>query len=416
MSNGILSQEEIDALLRGEMPLPAAEGEVGRSLEEKSPSLLTPEEVDALGEIGNIAMGSAATALSTLLGKRVSITTPRVKETTRQLLQTEYQVPYVVVKVRYTSGLEGVNLLVIKTEDAAVIGDLMMGGSGLNPSLELNEITLSAVGEAMNQMMGSATTSMSTMFNRRIDISPPVLDLVSLADEQFYLKSEIAHEQLVQISFRMEIENLIDSQIMQIIPTSNAKEMVAFLIESMTGTKKAATAPSPGPLPATVGGMAAGERPTITPGRPGGEGVAGGVPPLTSVPPVPPVSPKPETPAYATMASPSGGMQSGVTVQPAKFAPLPETSLPRENPNLSLIMDIPLQVTVELGRTRKKIKEILEMGPGAIIQLDKLAGEPVDLLVNGKLVAKGEVVVIDENYGVRITAIISPTERINQLQ
>ena len=179
MSNGILSQEEIDALLRGDAPAhpPTETASYADSSDE-----LSEMEIDALGEISNIAMGTAATTLSTLLGKRVSITTPKVTQTTRQEVQAVHQVPYVVVIVNYSQGLEGANLLVVKTEDAAVIADLMMGRDGTEPVMELNEILLSAISEAMNQMMGSATTSLSTMFNKRIDISPPLLEVVNLAD------------------------------------------------------------------------------------------------------------------------------------------------------------------------------------------------------------------------------------------
>lgn len=377
MSNGILSQAEIDALLSGG----ASGGAI--DLSSSSGGMLTEVEKDALGEIGNISMGTAATTLSTLLGKRVSITTPRVSETTRSQLQSEYPLPYVVVDVGYTSGLEGSNLLVIKKTDVGIIVDLMMGGDGTNPPADLSDLHFSAISEAMNQMMGSATTSMSTMFGRRIDISPPQMNLVDFAENELNDKIDASLEPLVQVSFRMEIENLLDSEIMQIIPLVNAKEMVNTLLGVNEAPAPAKTAPPPAAKPAA---------------------------PAAAAPSAPPSArPAPQMPAI-----PVG--QSEVIVQPAQFVPLNQSGIAAQVSNIDLIMDVPLQITVELGKTRKTIKEILDFGPGSIIQLDKLAGEPVDLLVNGKMIAKGEVVVIDENYGVRITAIISPYERVTNLQ
>jgi len=202
MNNGILSQEEIDALLRGQ----------GQS----EPAELTPEltdiEEDTLGEVGNICMGTSATTLSTLLGKKVRITTPRIRYTSPNKLCSEYPMPFLVVEVEYREGLKGTNLLVIKNDDASIIADLMMGGEGKIG--ELNELGLSAVSEAMNQMMGSATTSMSSMFGQKIDINPPKLSMVDFGSDEAQVMLESEYENLIQISFKMEIEGLLDSEIM----------------------------------------------------------------------------------------------------------------------------------------------------------------------------------------------------------
>ena len=395
MSNGILSQEEIDALLRGESPSHShSEGMASVSSDEQ----LNEMEIDALGEISNIAMGTSATTLSTLLGKRVSITTPRVIQTTRQKVQAEHQVPYVVVIVEYSQGLEGANLLVVKTEDAAVIADLMMGRDGTDPIMELDEILLSAISEAMNQMMGSATTSLSTMFNKRIDISPPILEVIALADTNLQEKLSYQFDNLVKISFRMVIENLVDSEIMQLIPILYAKELVENLLGGMSEPPVETTPSSSGPDPVPPVSQPVAAAPTTpVPEIPNG-----------SMPLPGPASPPP---------SPLGAEKKPtVPVQSVQFTSLSPAPREREIGNISLIMDVPLEISVELGRTRKTIKEILEMGPGSIIQLDRLAGEPVDLLVNGKLVARGEVVVIDENFGIRVTSIVSQMERITNLQ
>ncbi len=349
---------------------------------------LSDLEKDTLGEVANISMGTAATTLSSLVGKRVEITTPRVTITTRNKLQTEYPLPYVVVNVRYTAGLVGENLLIIKKQDAAIIVDLMMGGDGSNPPEELNELHLSAVSEAMNQMMGSAATSMSTIFHQKVSISPPTLRLINLAEEQLDPAIECGSEQLVQVVFQISIEDLLKSEMMQIIPLPFAKEMSLGLLGELKGE-----APSEAKEPAPKEEAKSVSRPE----------------------PEMPVQPAAKAGGHIAAARQEVAAGS-VVVQPAEFAPFTASSPPKETGNLSLILDVPLQFTVELGRTQKTIKEILDLGPGAIVELDKLAGEPVDILVNGKPIAKGEVVVIDENYGVRITEILSSAERMSSLQ
>lgn len=368
MSEGFLSQEEIDALLRGD-PI-------------SSPAVpdLSDIEKDALGEIGNISMGNAATTLSVLLGRRVSITTPRVSVMSMEEIKGQYPLPYVVIEVGYTHGILGTNLLAIREQDALIISDLMMGGDGTNPPTELNELYLSAVSEAMNQMMGGVATSMSTMFRKKIDISPPAINLIDFAVASSITNAVATDDYIVSIAFRMEVEDLIDSEIMQILPITVAKEMVNNLmnpIQTPEAPAAAAAAPPP-PKPAA-------EAPKMQ-----------------------------QQQVAAPVAKPQPAQH--VNVQPVQFAPLVQPALPVVDSNIGLIMDVPLQVTVELGRTRKLIRDILELSPGSVIELDKLAGEPVDILANGKLIAKGEVVVIDDNFGVRITDIVSPLERSYTLQ
>jgi len=253
----------------------------------------------------------------------------------------------------------------------------MMGGDGTNPPTELNELYLSAVSEAMNQMMGGVATSLSTMFRKKIDISPPSINVIDFAVAASITNAVATDDHVVSIAFRMEVEDLIDSEIMQIIPIAVAKEMVENLMNSM----QSPDAPTP-PPPKTV---------------------------------VAPAAPQVQQ-QVAMPAPPRQQPAQHVNVQPVQFAPLVQPTLPVIDTNINLIMDVPLQVTVELGRTRKLIRDILELAPGSVIELDKLAGEAVDILVNGKLIAKGEVVVIDDNFGVRITEIVSPLERTYTLQ
>ena len=366
LSDGFLSQEEIDALLRGE-PVAASPSPAGQELSDI--------EKDALGEIGNISMGTAATTLSVLLGRRVSITTPKVSISTLDEIKRQYPLPYLVIEVGYTQGLLGTNILAIREQDALIIADLMMGGDGSNPPTELNELYMSAVSESMNQMMGSTATSISTIFKKKVDIAPPKVNLLDFAIDPDITQIVTGSDPLVRVSFRMEVEELIDSELMQLMPLSVAKEMVENL---MNAVQQPAAAPPPQPAP-----------------------------------PKPAAPPPQPAPAYA---QPTQQPVQNVAVQPVQFAPLKPGGMPGVDTNIGLLLDVPLQITVELGRTRKLIRDILELAPGSVIELDKLAGEPVDILANGKLIAKGEVVVIDENFGVRITDVISPLERVNNLQ
>jgi len=419
-SNEYLSQEEIDALLK-QSESDYSKGAGTMTVDD----YLTPLEQDALGEIGNITFGSAATALSTLLGKKVDITTPKVSIITREQFESEFPKPHVAVHVTYVDGFEGINSLVIKTRDAQVIADLMLGGEGNPEDQELNEIHISAVQEAMNQMMGSSATSMSTIFNRFVNISPPGIDILDVASGDG-VSSLPADETLIKISFRLTIGDLIDSTIMQLLPVQFAKDMVNILIhgadsvEQLIEETAAAAqapekpAPSPQPTPAQPPQQqsvpqqpqAPSQQPT---GYPGEYPAAGQ--------PMPGYEQNPQMPPYGMPQHYGTPYNRNVNVQPVQFSNLQSPAYgPVDQNNLNLLMDIPLKVTVELGRTQKQIKDILEMSQGSIIELDKLAGEPVDILVNNKLIAKGEVVVIDENFGVRVTDILSQWDRIQKLQ
>ena len=376
--DGMLSQEEINALLN----------EPGVSDIGEQP--LTDAEKDAIGEVANISMGTAATALFSLVNKKVDISTPVVSFATWEDIVAAYERPCVFIRIGYTVGLDGSNVLVLKEHDVKVITDLMMGGDGTNTQEELGEMHLSAICEAMNQMMGSAATSLSSMLNKMIDISPPEADVVDLAEafDGGSIDSFLAG-QFVRITFRMEIGDLVDSQIMQLYPFSFAKEMYSNIsknmeIEADTIADQQVAAPSgaqsqPQPAPAAAAPMM---------GQPGAAPMPGA--PMMGQPMM----------AQPVMAQP-------VNVQPAQFQAFAQNISPAlQSENIDLIMDVPLDVTVELGRTSKSIQEILDFVPGTIIELNKIAGEPIDVLVNGKYVAKGEVVVIEENFGIRITEII----------
>lgn len=388
--DGILSQEEISALLN----------DTGSENATQNTSL-TDNEKDAIGEIANISMGTAATTLFSLVNRKVEISTPVVSLATWDDIVEAYERPCVFIRIAYTVGLDGNNLLILKENDVKIITDLMMGGDGTNTDGELGELHLSAICEAMNQMMGSAATSLSSMLNKTIDISPPHADLIDLqenVDEGTI--DEFLKNPFVKISFKMEIGDLVNSMIMQLYPISFAKEMCASITQNMeqdaaanasvTPQPKAKPEPQPTPQPA----------PQQTMQSQGMMGQAMQGQPMMGQP----MQGQPMM-GQPMMSQPMMGQP--VNVQPAQFQPfMGDLSAAFQKENIDLIMDVPLEVTVELGRTSKSIQEILDFAPGTIIELNKIAGEPIDVLVNGKYVAKGEVVVIEESFGVRITEII----------
>ena len=388
--DGVLSQEEISALLNN--PDDANKND-----------LLTDAEKDAIGEIGNISMGTAATTLFSLVNRKVEISTPVVSFANWSDICEAYEKPCVFIRIGYTVGLDGSNILVLKEHDVKVITDLMMGGDGTNTDGELGELHLSAISEAMNQMMGSAATSLSSMLNKKIDISPPVADLIDLKesiDERAI--DEFLSGSFVKIAFKMEIGDLVDSEIMQLYPIEFARLIYQQFVgktggdsaENAPASQAVAVEPAPQPVP----------EPTPTP-QPQAQPAASAPQPQA----VPQNFANPQQQPMAGMQQPMYAVPpQDINIQPAQFqnfaqAPQLDGIAPE---NIDLIMDVPLEVTVELGRTSKSIKDILDFAPGTIIELDKLAGEPIDVLVNGKFVAKGEVVVIEESFGIRVTEII----------
>ncbi|SNX55508.1 flagellar motor switch phosphatase FliY [Thermoanaerobacterium sp. RBIITD] len=360
-----LSQEEINALLSGI---------------NDNDTNLTEEEQDVLGEIGNISFGTSATTLFTLLRNKVTITTPKVSIINWTDLKNEFKIPYVGVEVEYTEGLKGHNLLILKEQDVLRITDLMMGGNGDVSEGEINDLHLSAIGEAMNQMIGSSSTSLSTLLGKNINISPPKAFIV---DFNKCLPEDISfpNGEVVKIAFKMVIGNIIDSEIMQLLPITFAKQLVKQVMSKNVEKDKNKSFQE-----ANVDDII-----------------------------------KENSNIDGTMddhKSIDSSKKAGkVSVKPVIFKDFDESDVLESNgkENINLIMDIPLSVTVELGRTKKLIKDILELNEGSIIELDKLAGEPVDILVNGKFIAKGEVVVIDENFGVRIIDIVKQSKRVNSI-
>ncbi|ADZ21266.1 flagellar motor switch protein [Clostridium acetobutylicum EA 2018] len=394
MSDGFLSQEEIDSLLNGGDS--SSDSPEEQKENTASDNDLNDIEKDLLGEIGNISMGSASTALSTIIGQKVNITTPIVSVTTLETLKKNFEVPNVALDVKYVSGISGENLLVMKVTDAAVIANLMMGGDGKVESKTLSEIELSAVSEAMNQMIGSAATSMATMLLREVNISPPVSKIWDSKTD--VLTDNIKEdENIVQVAFKLTIGDLVDSQIMQILPIDTSRKMIDIMMGGSSNKEEPEVQQSAAPSP----------EPTVS------------AAPVNQTPSVnEPAIERPMQQSQQQQMMPQGHVygQPQVEVNRASFQPLEASDVYGAPKNIDLILDVPLEISVVLGRAKKNIKDILNLGTGSLIELDKLAEEPVEILVNGKKVAYGEVVVVDENFGVRITSIVNSEERIKSLK
>lgn len=385
MTSDMLSREEIDSLLNGS-PSEEPEIEFFEDEDEDEVELLTNMEIDALGEIGNISMGTAATTLSTLLNKKVNITTPTVTITTAEKLADEYKIPFVAIDVSYRAGLEGSNVLILNTDDVKIITDLMMGKDEVDPSRELTELDLSAVGEAMNQMMGSSSTSLSEMFMKKIDIAPPKSLEITFSDGKNKIDLLSTNLPLIKISFKMVIGDFIDSNIMQLIPLQFGKNMVTSLLDSSSISNNEPT--SIENLNRMTGPTKIAEyvhqEPTQTVART----------------------------EDMTYNGTSSVEQEKVVVKKPEFQNFDMSTNTIYNEQIDLVGDIPVEITVELGRTNRRISEILEFGPGTVVELEKLVGEALNIYANGKYIAKGEVVVIDDNFGVRVTEIEKTYKKI----
>ena len=404
MSDG-LSQAEIDALMNGGSAAAeddSKEEKVEEKTEEQSEAEIEKEAVedatldvddeiiagmdeqarmDLIGEVGNISMSQAATTLSSILNHRVSITTPRV------------------TKIRFASLMEGIKTpkvaMLLQVRDASIIADLMMGGPGnAKEDAEFGDLELSAVAEAMNQMIGSASTSMATMINRKVDILPPMVKLWGEPDNISY--DGINPDSIVyRISFNLDVEGLIESEIMQIF----TKEMVNDIAAAMMADK--ATVVNDREVPAEEQPEPAAPQPEPAPAA------------APTPQPQPQAQPQPQ-PQVAPQPAPQP-KQPPVEVSQPSFQTL-DGHAQVEGDNLDLLMDIPLNLSVVLGTSKKSVREILSFNTGSVIELEKLTDEPLDILLNGKLIAQGEVVVINDNFGVRITNILSQSQRINNMR
>ena len=447
-------------------------------------------ELDAIGEIMNISLGSSATAVSNMLDHRVDITTPTVAVVPVSEFSLGELEPAIGVEIKYVSGLEGSNLMLLKRNDVKVIVDILMGTEIPEEEFELNDLTISAVCEVMNQMMGAASTALSNFLGRCVNISTPqsfTLDnLEEFKKEHFQYNSDL----LVAVHFMLGIEGMLQSEFVNVMSIDLARELIAGFgldlsdeeaeeepepepepeqptassggkmsqeeIEKLMGNMGAS---APEPAPASSGGKMSQEEieklmgnmgasaPEPAPASSGGkmsqeeiEKLMGNMSGASPTPP--PAAPVMQPPAVdmsgmayvmpqmmqmmqmmqqqkqqmqLQMQQQTAVQQTQAQTETKKIGskPLQTQNLgtavqlgKEQEQNLEMIMSVPLEVSVEIGRTRRKVEEILTFSKGSLVVLDKLAGDQVDLFVNGLCVAKGDVVVIDDNFGVRITEVI----------
>ncbi|TAL39452.1 MAG: flagellar motor switch protein FliN [Spirochaetes bacterium] len=354
MGDGSLSQDEIDALLQGADDMISSPGLSATMESSQSGGALSPVERDTLAESMDRAMGVAAPSLSAYLGKNVKIANAMVEIKTAEALRAEFNKQYIQVGMGFQGGINGKSLILFSMNDAEVISSLMMGDETGAPPAELTEAHQSTIQEFVGQMLSSAATQFAERLGKPVNTSAPILSVVNGPGE---LKFPGAGE-MAKITFNVSIEGIVNSRFYQIMEMPLSSSIVKGLQPQMG--------------------------PSMQPSY---------------------------QPQQQMMQQ---GMQQ-VGIAPVKFPPLGEGIPSGVSGNISLLLDVPMTLTVELGRTRQLVKDILGLGEGSIIELDKLAGEPVDLLVNGKLIARGEVVVIDENFGVRVTDIVSKDERLSKM-
>ena len=398
-------------------------------------NIFSTMELDAIGEVMNISLGSSATAVSNLLDHRVDITTPSASLVSVEDFSLGDLEPAIAVEIKYVSGLEGSNIMLLKRNDVKVIVDILMGTTMSDEEFEFNDLTISAVCEVMNQMMGASSTALSDFLGRPVNISTPksytLDDLPKFKEEHFQGVDGL----LVVVRFMLRIENILNSEFVNVMSVDLARELLSgfgmdFSAMSEPASASApAVAPEPAPASDSGGVLSQDQIERL---------MGGGGAPAPTAAPVPAAAaaptPAPQQPVYQQPAAQQPGYQQPAYQQPVYQQPMYP---PQENKvisarplqmepldvaqqigqeqaqNLELIMSVPLEVSVEIGRTRRKVEDILTFSKGSLVVLDKLAGDQVDLFVNGLCVARGDVVVVDDNFGVRITEVLRQPGLLN---
>lgn len=427
--------------------------------------LFSPMAIDALGEMMNISLGSSATAVSNMLDQRVDITTPKVSVVDVKDFTLGELDPAMGVEIKYVSGLQGSNIMLLKRSDIKMIVDILMGCETPDEEFELNDLTISAVCELMNQMMGAAATALSDFLGYSVNISTP--EPFELDDLEAFKQTHLPQvsNKLVVVRFSLKIENALESEFMNVMSVDLAKELISGLgvdlseeedtqqsavetpaapapstpqtadssggakmnqeeieklMQSMQqpSTPDPVSAPTPAPAPtveAPPQAPAAAPQSAPAPQQP--PVAVQGMPPVQQTPPPVPAVPGGQPfangymgypPMYYPPYPPQPPQPKVINTQPVEIPKMDvaEELGQEQAQNLDLIMEVPLQVTVEIGRTQRKVQDILAFSKGSLVVLDKLAGDQVDIFVNGKCIARGDVVVIDDNFGVRITEIV----------
>ena len=389
-----------------------------------SQNIFNSMELDAIGELMNISLGSSATAVSNMLDHRVDITTPTVGVVTVEDFSLGDLEPAIGIEIKYVSGLEGSNIMLLKRNDVKVIVDILMGSETPDEEFELNELTVSAVCEVMNQMMGAASTALSDFLGYPVNISTPqsfALDDLDTFKKEHFPPSD---GNLVVVRFMLGIENILQSEFVNVMSVDLARDLLAGFemnFGSPAGAAAAAPEPAPAPTPqpaaaapAASGGGAPLSQEEIERMMGGGGATAPTSEPAAAQQPMM-QQPMMQQPMMQQPMMQQPMMQQEPRLITARQAQLPaldvEDRLGKEQAdNLEMIMSVPLEVSVEIGRTRRKVEDILSFTKGSLVVLDKLAGDQVDLFVNGLCVARGDVVVIDDNFGVRITEVLKHGE------
>ncbi len=351
-------------------------------------------EIDTIGEILNISMGSAATAVSTLLSRKVNITTPTVSVVKSKELKLDNLEPAIGIEIEYVEGLNGHNLMVMKRTDIKSIVNLLLGETDVDAENdELDEIHISAISEIMNQMMGASSTALANFLGKSINISTP--KTFDIATKLAEIGNDAEQPFVVSVSFTLEVEELLNSEFVTVMPVDFTKELVKNALnfddpeEMVAGDNKSTLADSQPVKSKTAPEL---EKPKKEREREREEKKGNGL---------------------------SGEKTAPVSVKPVKLQSFDEDRgagiSGEEQDNFNLILGVPLDISVEIGRTKMAVKNILDIRQGSIVELDRLAGDPVDIIVNGQLIAKGDVVIIDDNFGVRITEILSPRDMSRKL-
>lgn len=427
-------------------------------------------EQDAIGEVLNISMGSSATAVSSLLDRQVNISTPSVSVREFHTLDYSAMEPALIVKIEYVEGISGNNVMVFRQRDIQIILNLLMGNDDPpSDDFEFDELSMSAACEVMNQMMGAAATALSEFLNRVVNISTPTASIVTSEDSYRDAIGVQEGDEIVAVSFHIDIQDVMNSDFVSILTCSLAKEIVQQIMgnnqESLenihapaqppaaaAAQEQPAASPQPAMQPPTA---AAAPQPPVTPAAPPqpamqppappaqqpamqppataamdmtaqqqamqqvGMQPAYGMPPYGQMPYGYPMYPMPPYAQQAYgMQEPQPATQKPINVQNTQFPQftVQQTDSPTSNANMDLLMGVSLDVSVEIGQTKRKIKDIIDFGQGTVIELNKQAGAPVDIVVNGRLLARGDVVVIDDNFGVRITEIVGTKELMESLK
>lgn len=419
-------------------------------------------ELDTIGEVMNISMGAAATAISSMLDRQVNITTPKIRQETLKTIDCSELEPAIIVKIRYVEGIDGVNVIILRRKDMQLILNLLMGNdeNDLDENFEFDEMSMSAACEVMNQMMGASATALSEVLGMSINISTPESMLAdSISDAYASFDDVDVDDEVVAISFELDISKVLNTTFTSFMPTAMAKKIAGQVMKDLPVEEMGhQTAPAAAAAPA---------QPQPEPAAAPAPQAAAQEPVMAQQAPVQPAQPQQQVPMQQAMPQQMPG-QMGMPQQMAGMAQqMPgQMGMPQQMPwpgqypgmyggypmypqqpqmqpapsavnvkkaefpaftssngvvggladsNFGLLMNIPLEVSVVIGKTRRKIKDIINWGQGAVVELDKQTGAPAEIIVNGQLLAYGDVVVIDDNFGIRVTEIVGTEELLESL-